>query len=200
MIGLLPIARVIAFVAVVYAAVIVGVVMMRQEAGFLANFSLALSGATILQLTLLAWIYFGWRGLWSRIPWLGRALFPDIDGEWTMVIHWQGPGRSGQLEALAVIKQTFVTLSMEVHSAGSDSITLIAQPRRDPESSRPILYYVYQVSPKAIGSDAIGPYNGAAILRYHGEGEEQLRGNYWTSQKTTGHFVLTRRTAGNSST
>lgn len=195
MIGLLPIARVIAGIAVFYAAVIAAVVALRPEAGILGSIGFAFSGAAALQLVLMIWFFLGWRWLWARIPWLGRTLFPDIDGEWRMTIHWIGSDRSGEIEARAVIKQTFISLSMEVHSPGSDSTTLIAQPRRDPESNRALVYYVYHVDPKAVGSDAPGPYSGAAILRYYDEDGGQLRGNYWTSQQTKGHFVLDRHTA-----
>ncbi len=80
---------------------------------------------------------------------------------------------------------------MEVQSRGSDSHTLLAQLGRE-KSGSPVLHYLYEVDPKAIGSDAEGPYKGAAILRFYSD-SESLRGNYWTSQLTKGHFELRRK-------
>jgi hypothetical protein len=111
-----------------------------------------------------------------------------------MTIDWTRGPKTGQVTARCTIVQTFATLSMEVHSPGSDSQTLIAQPRRDPESGRATLYYVYVVSPRAIGSDATAKYDGAAILRFFPEEQGgTLRGNYWTSVDSCGHFTLLRR-------
>lgn len=193
MISLLPLPRVIGVVASLYAAVLLIVALISPREGIGANLALAFSGVTALQLVMLGWIYIGWRWLWRRFPRLGTMLFPDISGEWAMTIDWIHQKKSGQLTARCTIVQTFVTLSMEVHSDGSDSQTLIAQPRRDPESGRATLYYVYVVNPKAIGSDAAAKYDGAAILRYFPEEEGgTLRGNYWTSVKSKGHFTLLR--------
>lgn len=194
MIALLPIPRLIAIVAGAYAAIMLVVALVSPRDGAFANMALAFSGVTALQILFLAWIYFGWRWLWSRFPSLGTMLFPDIGGEWEMTIDWRRGNQAGQVSARCVIRQNFVSLSMEVHSEGSDSQTLIALPRRDPESGRPTLYYVYVVNPKAIGTSATTRYDGAAILSFYPEEEGgTLRGNYWTSVKSLGHFKLNRR-------
>jgi hypothetical protein len=82
---------------------------------------------------------------------------------------------------------------MEVRSVKSDSQTLMAQPKKDQESGRPILYYVYLVTPKALGARPNPPYYGAAILKFSEVSGGELSGNYWTSQQTGGHFRLLRR-------
>jgi SMODS-associating 2TM, beta-strand rich effector domain len=142
----------------------------------------------------MVWFYYGWRHLWRWIPALNRLLFPDIEGEWVMEINWQGEHGDGVVAAEAPVKQNFLRFSMEVRSPKSDSQTLIAQPKKDPESGRPLLYYVYLVIPKAVGADPGPPYHGAAILRFSEAGGGELSGNYWTSQRTGGHFRLLRRT------
>jgi SMODS-associating 2TM, beta-strand rich effector domain len=86
------------------------------------------------------------------------------------------------------------SVSMEVRSPKSDSQTLMAQPKKDPESGRPLLYYVYLVTPKAVGVNPSLPYHGAAILKFSETGGGELSGNYWTTQQTGGHFQLLRRT------
>lgn len=119
------------------------------------------------------------------------AHFPDISGEWAMEIHWVREERSGKQDAEAFIRQDASGLGMTVRSGGSDSHTILVQPSRD-KSGNPILYYMYEVEPKATQSDAPGQYKGAAILRYYPHGQE-LSGNYWTSQRTAGHFKLVRK-------
>jgi len=197
MIGLLPIGRVIASISVMYATLIVVAEAISWKLGdhsqtILSSIRFAFAGATSLQLLLLAWFYFGWRRLWRWFPVLNQ-LFPDINGEWKIRIHWHGPEESGVVAAEAMVRQDFLRISMEVKSAHSDSQTLIAQPKRDPESGRAMLYYMYLVIPKAVRPNAGHPYHGAAILRFSGDDGGQLSGNYWTTQKTSGHFQLSRQ-------
>ena len=198
MIGLLPITRTITFIAVAYAVLIALCVAIAWHSGDNAwptrtSIEYALFGATVLQLALMGWFYFGWKGLWRCFPALNRLLYPDIAGEWNITIHWQGQDRNGVVDAIATIRQDFLRLSMEVTSPSSDSQTLIAQPKRDPESGVPILYYVYIVTPKSMGKKPTSPYFGAAILRFSKAHGGELRGNYWTTKQTTGHFDLSGR-------
>jgi hypothetical protein len=165
-----------------------------QSQSVWASISLAFSGATALQLALAGWFYFGWRHLWKWIPSLNHVLFPDIGGKWDIEINWNWKGQCGVVFAEATIRQDFLRVSMEVTSPNSDSQTLVAHPKKDPESGTPFLYYVYLVTPKALGAKPGAPYHGAAILKFTGAGGAQLRGNYWTSQRTDGHFRLVRRT------
>jgi len=109
-----------------------------------------------------------------------------------MDIHWQRGDGNGIVAATAIIRQEAARINMEVHSAGSDSHTLIAQPGLEGSGS-PVLYYMFEVEPKTLGSDADGPYKGAAVLRFYSDNDE-LRGNYWTSQLSRGHFNLRRKT------
>src|ERR1700722_995327 len=167
MIGLLPIGRVIAFTSGIYAVFVALALVLSWRFGdqpqtIFGSIGFAFSGATPLQLALMGWFYFGWRRLWRWIPILNRLLFPDIGGEWKIEIHWQRHGHEGVVDAEATVSQNFLRVSMEVRSPKSDSQTLIAQPKKDPESGRPLLYYVYLVTPKAVGANPGRPYYGAA--------------------------------------
>jgi hypothetical protein len=198
MISLLPIGRVIGYIAVAYAFLVVLAIVIvwklgGNSQGTLGILFFAFTGATALQLALIGWLYIGWKRVWQWFPQLNNLLFPDIGGEWRMEIHWQRQGQEGVVHAKATVKQDFLRVSMEVRSPKSDSQTLIAQPRKDPESGRPILYYVYLVLPKSLGADPGSPYHGAAILKFFDDRGGQLRGNYWTTQHTRGHFRLYRR-------
>jgi len=197
MITLLPLNRVIVGIAVGYGgliALVVGIVARNSDVPNLYdNVKVALAGSTALSLTLLFVIHIGWKWVWSKFPILNTILFPNLEGTWHMTIHYLANGEQGTVIAKATIKQDFVKISMEVESPGSDSRTLIAQPKKDPESGRPLLYYVYQVEPKRVGTkSAADPYIGSAILRYSSAAGDTLSGNYFTSQSTRGHFVLTR--------
>ncbi|MHC4042235.1 Cap15 family cyclic dinucleotide receptor domain-containing protein [Bradyrhizobium sp. 23AC] len=157
-----------------------------------ASIGIAFSGATILNLVLLFLIYVGWRQAWAMFPQLNQLIFPDLNGQWTMNIHWQTAEGSGLVAAKAQIKQDLLRVSMEVFSRDSDSETLIALPKKDPESGRPILYYVYRVIPKHNKAGAGSSYEGSAILRISSVGFDRLSGNYFTNRRGTGHFDLNR--------
>lgn len=132
-----------------------------------------------------------------RSPKKTTASFPNIAGHWTMLIEWYHKDKKGDLLANAVIDQNPHGISMDVQSKGSDSHTIVALPGGQAAGS-PTLHYMYQVEPKATGSDATTSYQGAAILRYH-KAADELRGNYWTSELSRGHFTLSRKPNGRES-
>lgn len=196
MITILPITRVIGAIAVFYGVCVAAMVAFDWQFGsettLRSSIGIALSGATGLNLLLLFLVTIGWKRIWSVFPVLERWVFPDLNGEWKMTIHWQGAGKSGTVSARAYIKQDLLRISMEVFSRDSDSETLIVQPKRDPESGRPILYYVYRVIPKNVGQGGGGSYEGSAILRLSNSRAHRWGGNYFTSRQTLGHFELSR--------
>ena len=91
-----------------------------------------------------------------------------------------------------MIRQDFLKFSMEVHSKDSDSETLLAQPKKDAESGRPTLYYVYRVIPKRIVGKDHRTYDGTALLKLSPGNQVSLQGNYFTDAETRGHFRLTK--------
>lgn len=200
MITILPLHRVIWAVSIIYAAIVAIALAIiwspTSSPTIYGSVKVALAGATALNFTLLGIIYFAWEAVWKRFPSLNTVLFPNLNGIWDIKIHWHGVNdTSGIVDGVATIKQDFIKLSMEVSTKDSDSETLIAQPRKQSESGRPILYYVYRVIPKETARDAGHPYEGSAILKFSDEGTHQLSGNYFTSRRTKGHFTLTRKTA-----
>lgn len=188
--------RVISIIAVSYSLfVVLGLLMYLAITPELATWSairIVFAGALVLDLALLAAVHFIWKWLWAKLPILNTFLFPDLNGRWKMIIHWVGPQADGTVSAIATIRQNFLHISMEVTSDGSDSETLMARPKKDPESGRPLLYYVYRVVPKQKNAEAGSSYEGAAILKFNSEQSHCLSGNYFTSRKTVGHFVLQR--------
>jgi hypothetical protein len=194
MIGLLPVLRLMIWVAVSYGVAIL-IALGLTHAGI--NLSYAFSGASVLYVLLFIISTFGWKFVWRHFPILNRALFPLIEGDWDIAIHWGRGPDSGVVEARATIKQSLMRLSMEVASKGSDSETLVVAPRKDPESGTPQLYYVYRVTPRLIEGHNKSFYLGTAILRFFHNGKiGEMRGNYFTSAGTQGHFELRKKAMG----
>ncbi|MGY3306370.1 hypothetical protein ACVK1X_005698 [Pseudomonas sp. PvR086] len=155
--------------------------------------SLALGGGSALSLMLLVFVHWGWRKIWEVCPKLNDWLFPDLNGTWDMTIHYRKLDGVGEISATAVIKQNWLTMSMEVLARDSDSQTLAIVPKKDSESGRAQLFYFYRVIPKKTSDGRSEPYEGAASLRFFAEGTKQLSGNYYTSVATDGHFKLIRQ-------
>lgn len=195
MISLLPIHRVLTIVATIYAATLLFIAGIRWQSSpsLLDAASTAFAGATVLNAALLGIIYFAWERIWKVFPILNTILFPNLNGSWTMKINWVGADGSGIVDADVTIKQNFVRISMEVNSERSSSETMIAHPKKDPESGTPVLYYIYRVIPKQTDVSSGAPYQGAAILKFSGAGAGELRGNYFTSRPSKGHFIITRK-------
>jgi hypothetical protein len=183
----------ITWIAATYAALLILIVPLTTHATSLSVHT-AFAGASGLYLLLLGLTSFGWKYLWKYVPKLNQWLFPLLDGKWDMTIHWQSNGGSGTVVAEATIKQSFLKISMEVTSNDSDSETLIAHPKKDAESGTSLLYYVYRVTPRLTSGQAGGPnYLGSAILKFYPSDQvAELRGNYFTSANTQGHFELSR--------
>lgn len=195
MIGLLPLGRVITFIATIYSA-ITGLILWASyddSTNFASALSIAFGGSTALHIVLLASFYLGWPKVWRMFPKLNTILFPDLNGSWEMRIEWERNDDHGTSIATAVIKQSFLKVSMDVDAEDSESQTLLAVPKKDPESGRPLLYYMFLVTPKnRVGFKNAGPYRGAAILKLGMDNSDVLEGNYFTSQKYVGHYVLKR--------
>lgn len=195
MINLLPITKVIAAISVLY-AVFISIILCfvyDVDTGVTEGIIIALKGATALNLLLLGLVYFGWKWLWKKIPLLNKLLFPDLNGEWEMTIHWRWGNKEGVAQATAHIKQDFLKMSMEVSSEDSDSSTLLAKPQKDPESGRAILYYIYRNTPKLKNGNLSLPYKGTAILKLDHTSFNLLEGNYYTDRSTTGYYELKRK-------
>ncbi|GLQ87710.1 Cap15 family cyclic dinucleotide receptor domain-containing protein [Dyella flagellata] len=190
MINLLPFNRLVTWIAIGYAGALL---LAAVISGSPLNFHVVLRNGTTLYLVLMLVTSVGWKYIWKKFPSLNQRFFPLLEGEWDMTIHWRQGQKCGVAKAKATIKQTFLAISMEVSADDSDSETLMAQPKKDAESGRPILYYVYRVTPKLKTEKSPAPYLGSAILRFFpANGVGQLKGNYFTSARTDGHFELSR--------
>ena len=195
MINLLPIHKVISAIAVLYAAVACLILwcLYDPSVSLWGALAVATGGSTVLSLGMFVLLKIYWQRLWDRFPRLNSLLFPNLNGTWEMEIHWSNNGEEGVAQATAVITQDFLKIAMDVDSKDSESQTLMAKPKKDPESGRPTLYYVYLTTPKENSktSDKT-PYKGAAILQIGIANINHLSGNYFTSRRTAGRYELSR--------
>lgn len=150
----------------------------------------ALRYAAYIEFFLLIWAIWGWQKAWARFPILNKWVFPDFNGKWDAKIQWVNPLKEekGQAEATVYIVQNFFKISIELNSKNSESETQIVVPKRDPESGRPLLHYVYIVKPNQVEPDSDPTYEGAALLKLNLSNINLLEGNYFTSRHTKGHF------------
>ncbi len=198
MISLLPLGRVITYVAILYSICTVLILYFTWPVDntrtIYSTVKVALAGSGALGLLLFVFFAYAWRRVWQLVPRLNNAVFPDLNGTWDMRIEWNRGEANGVAQAIATIRQDFLRISMEVHSKDSDSETLLAQPKKDAESGTPVLYYIYRVIPKRTAGKNDPPYDGAAVLRLSPTAQVGLQGNYFTDANTRGHFQLTRST------
>jgi hypothetical protein len=196
MISLFPLGRIITCVAIIYSIFPILILYFTWPADntqtVYSSIKAALSGSGALGLILYLFFSYAWRGVWRLVPQLNKSVFPNLNGRWDMTIEWNRGEKSGVAQATAIIRQDFLKISMEVHSKDSDSETLLAQPKKDAESGRPVLYYVYRVIPKQVAGKDDPPYDGAAILKLAPDDQIGLQGNYFTNARTQGHFRLMR--------
>lgn len=198
MITLLPIGKVILIIAVIYAAVSGVFIWLTYDSStsFLNVVGIALGGSTFLNAVLFFLFNYYWQCLWRTYPVLNKLVFPDLNGKWDMIIEWESGDKSGKSNAIAEIKQTFLSITMEVEAKDSYSSTLIVQANKAPNSGRPFLYYIYHVTPKNTSQNSnVVSYTGAAILQLSLENKNRLSGNYFTDRETKGHFELNKRSS-----
>lgn len=195
MINLLPIGKLISLVAVMY-AVVTGLILLAiydKNTSFMTAISTAISGSTLLNFLLLAVFYFGWQVIWKICPALNKILFPNLNGTWDMIIHYEWEGKKGTSNAKAVITQNFLKIGMDVEAEDSDSQTLMAKPKKDAETGRAELYYIFLTTPKDKGgSESKTTYKGAAILKLNLHCDQKMEGNYFTDRETCGYYELER--------
>lgn len=191
MITLIPVQKIFSAIAILYAVATASIITIFELSG-LGSISVAFRSAFVLELLILSFFVFGWRKLWTRYPILNEWIYPDLNGKWSVSIHWNWGGKQGTKTAIAHIKQDFFRLSMELVSDESESETLMVKPKKDPESARPLIYYIYRNESAQGATNPRPPHKGAAILKLDHNNQNLLKGNYFTDEATNGHFEMRR--------
>ena len=191
LINLLPITKVISWVAGLYAFAVVLISVLVGASG-LATLETAFKGVAVLNLVLLGVAIGGWRWIWMKIPKLNNWVFPDLNGRWDVEIHWNWGTKKGEKSATAFIKQSLMKVSIELLSDESESETLMVVLHKDAQSSRPGLFYIYRNVGLSGAAKKQAPHTGAAILKISLESNDVLHGNYFTDRSTNGQYTMRR--------
>lgn len=129
---------------------------------------------------------FVWRWRWLR-PWFVGQ--PDLNGTWKVTIHpvWSPQDElQSDIEAYAVVRQTYSRLSMRLLTSESES-ELVACTITSHDDGVSTLVGVYRNTPR-IGLREQSPIHyGSLILRVEGDvGIKSLDGWYWTDRRSGG--------------
>lgn len=192
MISLFPITKIVATLCGIYSALMVIIFSVMGVTDISDNIVASFRYAFIFELLVLAIFISGWRYIWKWFPQLNSWLFPDINGIWHAEIQWKWNEKEGVKKGKVHIKQTFIGLSMELITDESESETLVVQPKRNPESERLQLFYIYRNTPSNTSSAKILPHIGTAILKFNPVDTSILVGNYYTDRNTKGVLKFTQ--------
>jgi hypothetical protein len=192
MFSLLPITKVVSLIAGLYAILAFLVALGMERFGIKVSPLRVFSAAAVVDLGLLFFAYVGWRWLWAKVPKLNRWLYPDLNGTWDASIDWVKDDQNGRASGTVSIKQNFFTISIEMDADRSESRTIALSVKRDPESARPLLHYIYEVREKYTSPGQNKVYQGAASLLVDVVSNDRLGGNYFTSRGTGGRFDFRR--------
>jgi len=192
MFSLLPMTKVISMIAGLYAILAFVVAFGMERLDIQVSLFRVFSGAAVVDLGLLFFVYVGWRWVWVKVPNLNRWLYPDLNGMWDASIDWVKDDQTGRASGRVFIKQNFFTISIEMDADRSESRTIALSVKRDPESARPLLHYIYEVREKYTSPGQNKVYQGAASLLVDVVSNDRLGGNYFTSRGTGGRFEFLR--------
>jgi hypothetical protein len=150
---------------------------------------------TVLSIEMVIW------GLFAKWGWRLRVFqgwlvpFPLIQGTWrgTLSSTWTNP-ETNQYQApihiILVVRQTFLTINCTLFTAESESRSHSASIHIDEDSGEKRLVYSYTNKPRTTVRDRSPIHDGTVSLQILGDPPNELRGEYWTSRKTTGEINL----------
>lgn len=178
-------------------AILLGLIQYRDltlgfNYGTLAASTMAATTCWIL------WVFFK-KWLW-RLPLLQGWLvkIPNLNGSWSgeMRSTWLDPKTNKGIPAIvttAKITQTLTEITIDFQTGEMESQSVVATVSCDPHRRITEIKYIYQSEPEATVRHRSEMHYGAAKLGVRREGSKlTLRGDYWTSRKTTGTIELTK--------
>jgi len=158
-------------------------------------FSILPKVATIDLLLLAGFIKWGWK--WRVFQgWL--VPFPNLNGTWqgSTQTTWQNPQtgqRPGHIPTILTIKQSFIRISCVMRTAEMTSHSYAAEFELQQENQIRQLIYTYTSKTNPTVTERSAAHDGTIVFEIIGNPVNRLKGNYWTSRKTTGEVVLTFR-------
>lgn len=141
------------------------------------------------------WLFFSkWAWKWKIFQgWL--VPFPVLEGTWSGVMKstWIDPvtGKTATpVPFTLVIKQSFLSVNCAIYTKESSSTSYSAEILVDKETKRKQLIYHYANRPQASVRDRSEIHDGTALLDIIGDKPLEMKGEYWTSRKTTGDIEI----------
>ncbi|GBG06196.1 hypothetical protein PAT3040_00709 [Paenibacillus agaridevorans] len=158
----------------------------------------SISTATLITF-IFHFVFKKWIWQYQWIPLLNPliVLVPNLHGTWegTLRSNWTNPetGKAVEPKKLVVfIRQTFVTISVEIHTDEMISKSYLAGFRTDLDTQTHELCYTY-TSKASANTVSFNPWHdGTAKLEIHQNSTLRLKGDYWTLRETTGTIEIQR--------
>jgi len=150
---------------------------------------------TVITIDFCMWLIF------SKLAWKWKIFqgwlvpFPVLKGTWSGVMKstWIDSVTGKTLPPIPftlVIKQSFLSISCMIYTKESSSESYSAEIIVDKETKRKQLIYHYTNRPQASVRDRSEIHDGTALLDIIGDKSLEMRGEYWTSRKTTGDIEV----------
>lgn len=150
---------------------------------------------TVIMIDFGFWLLFvKWAWKWKIFQgWL--VPFPVLEGTWTgdMKSTWIDPASGTSLSPIPltlIIRQSFLSINCSMYTEESRSISYSADIIIDRETKRTQLIYHYTNHPQASVRHRSEIHDGTALLGVIGDKPVEMKGEYWTSRKTTGDIEL----------
>ena len=106
---------------------------------------------------------------------------------------WVNPATDKTLPPIPftlVIRQSFLTINCSIFTNESSSISYSADILVDKETNRKQLIYHYANKPQASVRNRSEIHDGTAVLDIIGGKPVEMKGEYWTSRRTTGDIEI----------
>ncbi len=132
--------------------------------------------------------------LWSIKPFSLLVPYPSLHGTWKGKLNsnyvFEDGTKCDPIDVTLVIKQTMLTISVEMFTGESSSQSYGGNIVKSHEGNLKHLLYTYYNDPRASVQHRSNTHQGTAKLRIIEKPELGLKGNYWTERGTTGEFDL----------
>lgn len=152
----------------------------------------------VATIDLLLFAFFVKRGWKFRLfkGWL--VPFPNLNGTWEgqIITTWinQETGQSmPPVPAILTIKQTFLKISCVIRTEEMSSYSYSEGFKLESENQIKQLSFSYTSKPRTTVTDRSPIHEGSIVFDIIGEPEKKLKGQYWTSRRTTGEIIMTFR-------
>lgn len=120
---------------------------------------------------------------WMRRPVVHGVWFGQLQSDFSKI-----PGEPLKLPIVFVIRQTYLTLSVESFTSSQEGESRLEALLKNSKTDVARLCYVFELRKSYPGAQAV--VSGAGDLKLVAEGKE-LRGTYWTNSPTHGEIGLT---------